>query len=286
MLSENTEVNDRIKKCISCDSSNFSFYKNHKVFNLPIYICNNCKLYVLGTLQDELDTKLNHYYDSEFWEKTNSQIKLDDNFSDDYSKGRIRIWQSQFKYCKTIIKKNIKILEIGSGHGEAIYNFDQLGFKVVGIEPDKKNVLNINKKLKQSKCILGNAETFELNQKFDLIWMNHVFEHLSKPIEILEKCKKFLNNMGHIFIEVPSVEKINDYRTFTITPHAYNYSKLALENICKKSNYSIIKCDYFRSPTMFEGGINKIFKNIYKFYPKILTDKNCGENIRIILQKS
>ena len=107
-MSENTKVDDRINKCISCNSSNLSFYNTNKILDLPIYVCNNCKLHVLGTSQNELDTKLNHYYDSNFWEQTNSRIKLDDDFSDGYSKGRIRLWQSQFKYCKTILKKKYK----------------------------------------------------------------------------------------------------------------------------------------------------------------------------------
>ena len=195
------------------------------------------------------------------------------------------------KYCKEILNNNKTILEIGSGHGEAIYNFDKIGYVVTGIEPDKKNVVAINKKLKNSECIVEKAETFSSDKKFDIIWLNHVFEHLSQPIEFLKKIKIFLNESGFIFIEVPSVEKINDYRKFQVVPHAYNYSRQSLINISKKSDYEITKCDYFRSPTLFEGGLNKFFnkffkKDFFEFYPKILTNSNDGENIRIILHKN
>lgn len=281
--------NDRINKCISCDSTNFNYYDEHLTLKLPIYICENCQLNVLGTSQKELDEKIEHFYDEDFWKKDHENT-LKSNFSDKYSSGRIRLWRSQTKYCKDYLDNSETILEIGSGHGEAIYNFDKIGYKVTGIEPDKKNVLLINKKLKNSECINDKAETISLGKKFDIIWLNHVFEHLSKPIEFLEKIKEFLNENGIIFIEVPSVEKVNDSRKFNSAPHAYNYSKQSLINISKKANYQIIKCDYFKSPTIIEGGINKISlkffkKDYFKYYPKILCNRDNGENLRIILSK-
>jgi len=282
--------NDRIIKCISCDSSNFNYYADHLTLKLPIYICQNCKLYITGKSQKEIDTVIQHYYDKDFWADDLENL-LESNFTDSYSIGRIRLWKSQKKYCNKILNNSKTILEIGSGHGEAIYNFDKIGYNVTGIEPDKKNVTSINKKLKNSKCIVEKAETFSFEKKFDIIWLNHVFEHLTQPIQFLTKISNFLNNSGFIFIEVPSVEKKNDSRQFTSAPHAYNYSKLSLINISKKTNFNIMKCDYFRSPTFVEGGINKIFnlflkKDFFEFYPKILCNKENGENIRIILQKN
>ena len=280
---------NRIGKCISCNSTDFDYYNQNFTLKLPIHICKNCKLYVTGISQKEIDKKLDHFYDEDFWKKDLEKLKSD--FTDSYSIGRIKIWRSQKKYCEEILNDNKTILEIGTGHGEAIYNFDKIGYLVTGIEPDKENVIFINKKLKNSECILEKAETFSFDKKFDIIWINHVFEHLSKPIEFLKKLNNFLNESGFIFIEVPSVEKVNDYRKFQVAPHAYNYSRQSLVNISKKSGYDIVKSDYFRSPTLFEGGINKLFnkffnKDFFKYYPKILTNKENGENIRIILHKN
>jgi len=283
-------INDRIDKCISCDSSNFNYYDENLTLKLPIYICKNCQLNVLGTSQKELDEKIEHFYDEEFWKNNHDEL-LKSNFTDQYSIGRIGLWRSQIKYCKEILNTNKTILEIGSGHGEAIYNFDKIGYTVTGIEPDTTSVSFINKKLTNSICMMGKAETISFDKKFDIIWINHVFEHLSKPIEFLNKIESVLDQHGFIFIEVPSVERANDWRKFNSAPHAYNYSKQSLINISKKANYTIIKCDYFRPPTIIEGVINKIFtkflkKDYFKYYPKILSNKENGENLRIILTKN
>ena len=223
-------INDRIDKCISCDSSNFNYYDEHLTLKLPIYICKNCQLNVLGTSQKELDEKIEHFYDEDFWKNKHDET-LKSNFTDQYSSGRIKLWRSQTKYCKEILNTNKTILEIGSGHGEAIYNFDKIGYNVTGIEPDKTNVSFINKKLTNSICMIGKAENISFDKKFDIIWLNHVFEHLSKPIEFLNKIESVLDQHGFIFIEVPSVERVNDWRKFNSAPHAYNYSKQSLINI-------------------------------------------------------
>ena len=155
--------NDRIIKCISCDSSNFNYYAHNFTLKLPMYICQNCKLYVTGKSQKEIDKVIQHYYDKNFW-KDDLENLLESNFTDSYSIGRIRLWKSQKKYCNDILNNSETILEIGSGHGEAIYNFDKIGYNVTGIEPDKKNVISINKKLKNSKCIVEKAETFSFEK--------------------------------------------------------------------------------------------------------------------------
>ena len=121
--------------------------------------------------------------------------------------------------------------------------------------------------------------------------MSHVFEHLSDPISFLNNIKKNMNKTYFLFIEVPSVTKKNDYRIFTIPPHAYNYSGIALQNVLKKTGYKIISCDYFGPPTKLNGGMNKISTKIFKkdyypFYPKILLDADTGEDIRVIAQYS
>ena len=101
--------------------------------------------------------------------------------------------------------------------------------------------------------------------------------------------KKNISKNGILFIEVPSVEKKNDYRTFTKTPHAYNYTAKSLQNIIEKSGYEIISCDWFGPPSKVNGAINKLSKKLlnrdfYPYYPKMLTGKYSGEDIRVISQ--
>ena len=283
-------MSDRILQCISCGSTNFKYYAENKTLKVPIYICQNCKLHVAAESQKQLDDILKKFYENDFWDKERNE-GLDDSHNDTYSVGRKRLFLSQIKYVKKFLTENSKVLEIGSGHGETLIELEKLNFQTIGVEPDLKNVEHLRKTLKKSKIIQSTIENLDIDQKFDFIWMSHVFEHLSDPVSFLNNIKKSMKKNCFLFIEVPNVTKKNDYRTFTIVPHAYNYSGLALQNILQKASYKIISCDYFGPPTKSKGGINKIYKKIskkdfYPFYPKMLLDTDTGEDIRIIAQHS
>ena len=283
-------MSNRISQCISCGGTNFKYYAENKTLKVPIHICQNCKLHVAGESQKQLDDILKKFYEKDYWDITRNE-GLDDSHSNHYSVGRKRMFLSQIKYVKKFLTKNSKVLEIGSGNGETLIELEKLNFQTTGIEPDLKNVEHLRKILKKSKIIQSNIENLDIDEKFDFIWMSHVFEHLSDPISFLNNIKKNTNKNYFLFIEVPNVTKKNDWRTFTVVPHAYNYSGTALQNILQKTGYKIISCDYFGPPTKLNGGINKISSKIFKkdfypFYPKMLLNADTGEDIRIIAQHS
>lgn len=281
-------MSDRISKCISCDKSDFKYYAENETLKVPIFICQNCKLHVACESQKKLNEILNNFYESTFWDSIREK-GLNNSYQDSYSLGRKRLFSSQIKYLQNYLTKNSKILEIGSGHGETISELENLNYDVTGIEPDLKNVEHLKKILKNSHIIHSTIENLTINEKFDFVWMSHVFEHLSEPIKFLESIKKNMNKNCFLFIEVPSVTKKNDWRKFQTSPHTYNYSKIALTNIVEKAGYQIISCDCFGPPTKFNGLINKIYKNLvkkdmYPFYPKLLLNEDTGEDLRLVAQ--
>lgn len=277
---------DRINECISCGNKDFIFYANNTTLNLPMYICKKCRLYVTGISKLEIQKKVLDLYKKDFWDERRKKY-LSYSFEDNYSRGRMRLWKSQFNYVSKTIKKNHKILEVGCGHGVGILEFHHLGFDIIGIEPDQINVDHINERIGKKIVFNSMIEKIELEEKFDCIWMSHVFEHLVDPIDFLIKIKRNMTRTGFIFIEVPNVEKKNDYRKFTSVPHAYNFSKISLTNILNKAGYNVIRCDCVRPPKKMQGALNLIYKKIFKidfypYYPRIVTNEQSGEDIRLI----
>ena len=95
-------------------------------------------------------------------------------------------------------KKNLKILEIGCGPGGIVSFFSEKGYDVTGIDLDDKN-LEFGKK---KNLNLINRNHFNLEQKYDLILMSHVLEHLKKPEKELDFIKKICHQNSIIYIEV------------------------------------------------------------------------------------
>jgi SAM-dependent methyltransferase len=199
------------------------------------------------------------------------------------------------EYCKPYFQDKKEILEIGSGAGQALFYFEGRGYHVTGIEPDFRNVELINKKLKHGSCISGYVEDMIINGVFDVIWISHVFEHLIRPDLLLKKCKANLRDDGIIFIEVPECENPKILReSIYDNPSSFHFTKRTLSNVVQNAGYKILRCDSLRVPTVIEAGTVKVMRRIfgfmrykpYPYYPRIVTHKNDGQMIRMILAKS
>lgn len=278
--------------CISCDKSVFVKYTDTSYLNLPVYRCENCGLGITGNSEYETRKVISQIYSGEYWNERNSETSIISDYSDIDSEGKKRNWLSQFSYCKPYLQNKKNILEIGAGAGQASYWFEKSGFLVTGIEPDERNAKLINQKLEHGKCIPGFIEDIEIKEKFDILWMSHVLEHLVRPDIFLTKIKNNLISTGIFFIEVPNCENRSVLdSTLTSQPHTYHFSKNSLTNICNKSGFKILKSGYFRPASFMEGGINKIIKKYLKlskiapfpYYPRIETTAEHGRDLRIIL---
>jgi len=69
-------------------------------------------------------------------------------------------------------------------------------------------------------------------------------------------------------------------------PHLFHFSKKSLCKLVRNVGYDIISCDVFRPATKSEGMRQKLFKNSFPYYPRILTDDNNGRDLRIIVKNS
>jgi 2-polyprenyl-3-methyl-5-hydroxy-6-metoxy-1,4-benzoquinol methylase len=243
-------------------------------------------LYINGDSKEEVIEKVADLYKNEYWNERNSETSINSEYTDVDSQGKRRNWISQYAYAKQYINgKNL--LEIGVGAGQSIIWFESEGFDVIGIEPDGRNVSMINNLLKNGKIIKSSVEEFSSEKIFDVIWMSHVLEHLIEPKMFLEKIKKNLKHDGIFFIEVPNCEYEPMLKSsIEKNPHLFHFSKKSLSKLVKDIGYEIISCDVFRPATKSEGMKQKIFKNSFPYYPRILTDGHSGRDLRIIIKNS
>lgn len=280
--------------CISCGKSSFLLYSQNSSMNLPVYQCNFCKLYFNGDSENEVKKRSQEIYSGNYWDERKSEESLESNYTDKTSQYKRKHWLSQKEYCKSYLEGKKDLLEIGSGAGQILTYFEESGFNVTGIEPDNRNVERINQKLEHGHCITGFVEEMAIDGTFDVIWISHVFEHLIRPDILLKKCKNNLRKNGFIFIEVPECEnpKILKQSIFE-NPSTFHFTKKTLSNIVQNAGYNILRCDSLRVPNLIEAGIMKVMRKIFKcigynpypYYPRIITNKNDGQLIRMILEK-
>lgn len=113
------------------------------------------------------------------------------------------------KFDELRISKDSKILDIGSWTGALANNFFKNGYKDITCFDIGEKVVETGKiAFPQFKWVCDDIETYQTDEKYDVIFMLEIIEHLVDPYKTIEKVKTFLNPNGKIFFTVPTEDTV------------------------------------------------------------------------------
>ncbi|MEQ6854594.1 class I SAM-dependent methyltransferase [Lysinibacillus capsici] len=104
------------------------------------------------------------------------------------------------------------ILELGLGHGYTSVIFSKSFKKHVVVDGSLEIISDFLQKHKEAESmniVHSYFEEFETDEKFDVIVMGFILEHVENPDLILEKYKKMLKPNGTVYIAVPNSDALN-----------------------------------------------------------------------------
>jgi len=178
------------------------------------------------------------------------------------------------------ILKNKKILDFGCGWGGFLKKIIKAK-SLTGIELRKECIFYIKKNMKKIHISdnLNNS-----NEKYDVITMFHVLEHIPYQIETLKTLKTKLTKNGKIIIEVPSANdfllKLKKFKKFTFwSEHLILHTENSLRKILKFSGFKKINIKYYQRYN-FSNHLGWFIKGIpggHDFYKKI-SDKKINKD--------
>lgn len=102
-------------------------------------------------------------------------------------------------------------MELGVGHGITTDIFSQHFDRHVVLEASPAVIDNFRKMYPDcdAEIVETYFEEFETEERFDVIILGFVLEHVDNPSEILIYYKKFLTPEGQMFVAVPNAEVLN-----------------------------------------------------------------------------
>ena len=108
-----------------------------------------------------------------------------------------------FNDFEGIVSKG-NLLDVGCGLGVFPFAMKRKGWSVYGLEQDDRTLKYLNEEIGLENIVKDFADL--RSNKFDLITLNKVLEHVVDPIELLCDVSKMMNEKGILYLEVPDTE--------------------------------------------------------------------------------
>jgi 2-polyprenyl-3-methyl-5-hydroxy-6-metoxy-1,4-benzoquinol methylase len=157
-----------------------------------------------------------------------------------YRAGNVAL--QRFSRLGKILPKGARCLDAGSSSGEFVYLLSKRGFDARGVEANLPYAKYSQKELGISVSISPFSE-YESDEKFDLITMFHVLEHLEYPVRDLCCLAGFLKPGGKLVIEVPNILYPNMAFSHKWHPgHLFSFTDQSLSMLLQKSGFKVISC--------------------------------------------
>ena len=288
-----------MKECFVCEeNSNYEQIGINKLFDSPLLYCEKCGLGYTSAESEILRAKLREIYQESYWNPTEDENPFIRMFSSDlYGNTLFNKLICQFRSLgipssKMIAHQKIihtyssgkRLLEIGSGRGYALKFFKGKNYKIRGIEPDRKFCNNINLYFNADVCRAGDAETMDIEECYDVIYIAGVFEHLVDPLQFIKKIRKNLSEKGVVLIEVPNCENEEINRISRMDgSHLYHFSRKSLSIIMKKANYRVLELDIYRNKS--RNSFNLFMKQLFRMNDYEKSSAVIGDRIVLVAQK-
>ena len=140
-----------------------------------------------------------------------------------------------------------RILEIGCGSGSNLVRLQKYGFtQLLGIDPFIEKDMEVGNGIRVLK-----RSVFEFEEKdFDLVFLNHVFEHMPDQESSLSRMKSFLSPNGLLVISIPMVDHFL-WRKYGVNwvgldapRHYYLHSVKSFRMLAEKAGYEISRIEF------------------------------------------
>jgi len=172
-----------------------------------------------------------------------------------------------------------RFLDIGAGMGTFVKCAKDMGFDAHGVEYD----IDQCKKAKEKhdlELINGKFEDMHAeynDNKFDIISLHHVLEHVQSPKGVLEMAYSLLNANGILLIEVPNqfcnfrdTLKYKLFKKYELPDdrfhHLYFFSIGSLKRYIRASGFEILEVSQFRkrknNMNVFERAVKGVFRSL------------------------
>lgn len=153
--------------------------------------------------------------------------------------------ESLYAFARPFVGSVARHLDIGCSFGLLLQRFQEACHcQAFGIEPGEGHRVHARKEGLKVYATLAELEQLE-KERFDLVSLSHVLEHLPDPVGYLVHLREtLLNKAGWLLLEVPNLYA---HDSFEIA-HLVSYSPHTLMQTLEKAGFEIIRLEQHGRP--------------------------------------
>lgn len=203
---------------------------------------------------------LEKYYESEdYISHTDSNKSLLDKI---YQAVKLLNIRFKLNLIHSYTGPNKKLLDVGAGTGDFLVAAQKKGWAILGVEPNKSAL----EKAKAKKITVVPTLKSVPKEKFDIITLWHVLEHLPDLDSQITHLIGLLENKGSLIIAVPNYRSYdaNHYKehwaAYDVPRHLWHFSKTSIDHIFLKHNMKVVRT----RPMLFDAFYVSLLSEKYK----------------------
>ena len=231
--------------CIICHSAGLAYVNalrdDDNYWAARCNTCGHIQVTPLPTVEE--DEK--YYQNNEIYRKLIQKSAMDDTAL----MYKMEPWaDAQVKIVTELVPRDKSLLEMGGGYGFFVEKIRAAGYACTGIELSDEKCL-MAKQRAGIDLINANIldESFCMAEKFDVVCLFGVLEHIADPVGLLKQVRKFLVDGGKLILTVPNVDQwLNQYsggyyNHHFFRGHLHYFSKDTLTNVIQLAKYFNIR---------------------------------------------
>jgi 2-polyprenyl-3-methyl-5-hydroxy-6-metoxy-1,4-benzoquinol methylase len=238
-----------LEKCVVCGKSETQIFIASLLddrFGYPhpvtIFNCQLCNHFfcIPKLMKDEISDLYERYYGRTSCTKIGEHRTLNSKF------WRWVLGENNLGQFALDPSCEMKLLDVGSGDCQNLWDADYLGFNAYGFDVDRTSEQIAL--LHGLRVLSGDsaAESYK-GTKFDFIQLNQVIEHFIDPAIEIQNLKRILSSRGLIYISTPNSSSI--YRhlfgkrwiNWHVPYHQHHFSKKSLRKLMDDNNLIITR---------------------------------------------
>jgi 2-polyprenyl-3-methyl-5-hydroxy-6-metoxy-1,4-benzoquinol methylase len=227
-----------MNRCKICQGNDF---EKLKIFPVSVYnkikydliCCRKCQAVFTNPMPSE--EELDFIYKNLYFYESHKIIKKEKKFR----AKKIAAYIKEISDAK-------KTLEVGPMYGQLMEEFQNLGLSTTGIEIDEGAVKHCVKNGLDVRKMYFSDFLSQNKDKYDLIILSHVQEHLLNPKEDMLKLERHLADNGKILMIVPNINSMTAkifgryWGYWDVPAHTSHFNEKSVANFLKSCNLEII----------------------------------------------